>query len=134
MNYFTSAKVNDVSTRSIRHPRHHQLAKDNFSTAISYDDGSLGNLLYTSYGSTKLPKENIEVYCDGVVYIINDFLSLEIYRNSVNKSKSWKVEKGYVEELEEFAKSLLNKTALPISLDELISATEISFNVDKQLS
>lgn len=134
MNYFTSSKPIDVSSKSIKHPRHHQLAKDNFATAITYADGTLGNLLYTSYGSTKLPKEKIEVYCDGSVYIINDFLSLEIYGNSVNKTKSWKMEKGYVEELEEFAKSLLNKTALPISLDELISATEISFTVDKQLS
>ncbi|NPV10178.1 MAG: Gfo/Idh/MocA family oxidoreductase [Ignavibacteria bacterium] len=134
MNYFTSSKPIDVISRSIRNPTHYHFVKDNFSATISYEDGSFGNLIYTSFGSPKLQKEYIEIYCDGNVYIINDFLSLELYENSNKKIKSWKVEKGYLEELEEFAKSLLNKTEIPISLDEIIFATEISFIVDKQIS
>ena len=46
---------------------------DNFSAAITYEDGSLAHLLYTALGPRSgLGKERIEVFCDGEAEPLGD--------------------------------------------------------------
>jgi predicted dehydrogenase len=49
---------------------------DNFAATVTYADGSLASLTYTALGPKNLPKERIEIFCDGDAYIINDFKQL----------------------------------------------------------
>src|SRR5262249_61137996 len=41
------------------------LRNDNFNATATYHDGSLGALTYPALGPKSLPKERIEIFCDG---------------------------------------------------------------------
>ena len=129
-NYFTGTYVERVDISSISPSTEHVSSKDNFIASLKYTDGSACTLIYTALGAPDLAKEYIEIYSDGKTMVIDDFRELKIYGS---KSKGWKgpQNKGHLRELEEFGLSLFNGDAMPIHLDELVSATEISFLIDR---
>lgn len=131
-NFFTSSEVESIDVNAISPATEHISSSDNFVTTIKYSDGSICSLTYTALGSGDVGKEYIEVYCDGKTMIIDDFKELKIYGA---RHKGWKgaQDKGHVSELEELARTIRESGALPISLDELIRATEISLLVDKEI-
>ena len=131
-NYFVGADVESVDVSAISPATEHISFKDNFVATLKYTDGSVCTLIYTALGAAELPKEYIEIYCDGKTLIIDDFKELRVYGS---KAKGWKgsQDKGHLRELEEFAQTVLKGGPWPISLDELVKATEISFLVDEEV-
>jgi len=104
---------------------------DNVVTTVTYQDGSLCTLIYTSLGSKEAAKETIEIYCDNRILTINDYQSLEV---TGGKEKGWqgiRTDKGHVKELQLFADYLKGETSAPISLDELIETTQLTFLIDR---
>ncbi len=53
------------------------ISPQNAAITITYSDGSVGTLIYTSVGDTKTGKERIEVFADGVSAILDDFVTVE---------------------------------------------------------
>jgi len=131
-NYFVGADVESVDVSAISPATEHISFKDNFVATLKYTDGSVCTLIYTALGAAELPKEYIEIYSDGKTLIIDDFKELRVYGS---KAKGWKgsQDKGHLRELEEFAQVVLKGGPWPISLDELVRATEISFLVDEEV-
>ncbi len=106
---------------------------DNFSATVSYADGSVCSLLYTSVGSKSFPKESMDIFADGKVISLTDYKSLSI---SGGKYKGWSSiaqEKGQFEELKALADCLLHQQDWPISLDQQLEATRISFEIERQI-
>jgi len=134
INFFTNSEVLSVKTSSISHPSSALFSKDNFISIIKYTDGSIASLIYTSQGSDKLSKELIEVFCEGEVYIIDDFKSFTSYRKKIKKESSRKIEKGYLEELREFGLHILKGSNLSCNLFDFINATNLSFIIDSQVN
>lgn len=133
-NYLTGSKAKNVIATSITPPAQSKfLAGDNVSTTITFEDGSIANLIYTASGSTKLPKERVEVFCEGKSCVIDDYQNLETY-GCKGSFKSKTTDKGHFQELIEFAETLKAKKTPPISWEECASATEISFEVNQQAS
>lgn len=131
-NYFVGAKVESVDVSAISPATGHILSRDNFVATLKYIDGSVCTLIYTALGAAEVPKEYIEIYCDGKTMVIDDFLELQVYGC---KAKGWKgpQDKGHLQQLEAFGRSARDKNGWPIPLNELVSTTEISFLVDSQL-
>lgn len=130
-NYFTDSAVEKIDVNAVSPKTKNFSPNDNFTATLKYNDGSICTLTYTALGSKELNKEKIEIYFDGKVLIIHDFRNLEIYGSKVKGIESRKIEKGHLEELNEFAKCVRGESALPVPLEQLISATEISFAVDR---
>jgi predicted dehydrogenase/threonine dehydrogenase-like Zn-dependent dehydrogenase len=110
------------------------LRNDNFCATIRYADGSIGNLVYTALGpKTGLPKERLEVFCDGEAYIVDD------YRNVIRCSDSlvlWhaeNTEKGHFEELSQFGEAIIQLKNSPITFEEVIETSGISLHVEDLL-
>jgi len=133
INFITDSVVIEVKTNAISHQSSKQLSKDNFISTLKYADGSVATLIYTSQGSNKLGKELIEIFCDGSVYIIDDFKSLSSYGKFVKKNSSKKIEKGYLEELHEFGSYLIKKEKLSVSIQDFIYSTQLSFLINSQV-
>jgi predicted dehydrogenase len=109
-------------------------ANDNFATTISYSDGSICTLTYTALGSKQHPKERMEIYADGKVITLDDYRSLSV---SGAKSPVWSartIDKGHGAELEALAACLLRGGTWPISLEDQLQATQISFEVERQIT
>lgn len=106
---------------------------DNFSASIRYEDGSLAHLMYTALGpKAGLPKERVEVFCDGEAYIVDDYKSLT---RASDGSVLWSGEqdKGHFEELSRFGDAIASGNESPIPFDELLETTAVALHVEDHL-
>jgi predicted dehydrogenase/threonine dehydrogenase-like Zn-dependent dehydrogenase len=138
-------EVKDICVNSIPVNGKNVVAQDNFASSIRYNDGSLAILTYTSLGDEKLPKEKMEVFASGRVFVLNDYLSLEVYgiRPEELKVPQGKIkdnriilsvqDKGLKQELVELARFMKGETSRIIGFEEVISAMELIFDIQEKL-
>lgn len=118
--YLTGSKVIHVNAQAV--------TKDNFVATMTFEGGSIATLTYTSVGSKEHPKEQLEVFVDGKVLVLNDYKSL----SSPNIQTST-AEKGQKEELIAFAKTIQEGGLWPTPLWQQAQAMEIAFQVEEKL-
>ncbi len=127
------AAVESVQAASIDPKAGQWRRNDNFVATIKYADGSVCTLTYTALGAKAYPKERMEVFADGKIVFLDDYKSVEVHGG---RDKGWTAnapKKGQLEELKALADTLLRRKAWPISLAEQIQATEIAFEVERQI-
>lgn len=122
-----NAKVTDVCTLAAQPAADHLSGADNVATTVRYSDGSVATLLYTALGAVDYPKEQVEIYSDGKVFVLDDFKALRVYGAKVAGWQNAVADKGHLAELEAFARYVQGKAAAPIALDDLIETTQVSF-------
>lgn len=126
--FWTGSKPVDISAKSISPSTKDTLSQDNFVATIKYEDGSICNLLYTALGNKDLPKEYAEIYCDGKAIILDDYRNLTV-KGGQGGMRTFSQDKGHMAELEAFGHAI-KRGVVPIPLDEIFSATEVSFEVN----
>jgi len=124
-NFFTDSEVSEIKEQYI--------SNDNFVATIKYKDGSVCNLVYTALGSKKAPKEKMEIYFDNKIIFLNDYKELSFFGISEKNIKTYIQDKGHFNELNKFAEAIKENSNYIIPLWQLIQATEISFEVEKQI-
>lgn len=128
------APATSINAESIDPGKLPYLRNDNFCATIRYADGSLGNLVYTALGpKTGLPKERLEVFCDGEAYVLDDYRSL--IRASDNQAL-WQddtVDKGHFEELSRFGKAIADGDCAPIPFEELMETSALALRIEDLL-
>jgi predicted dehydrogenase/threonine dehydrogenase-like Zn-dependent dehydrogenase len=112
----------------------HWHRNDNFVATIRYADGSVCSLTYTALGDKNYPKERCEIFVDGKVIYLDDFKSVTVSSRKKPVWSSWTMKKGQLEELQSLADTLQSGGAWPISLQDQIGTTRISFEVERQLT
>jgi predicted dehydrogenase/threonine dehydrogenase-like Zn-dependent dehydrogenase len=93
---------------------------NNIACVISYQDGSVFSLTYTTIGHESFPKERVEVFMDGGVALIDDFKELITAGLGAQGEKVVRANKGQLELLQEFGKLLKGEAGnkdLPTVLD-----------------
>jgi len=133
-NYFTGSTVASVDVRGISRESELPDSKYNFASVLKCADGSVCTLIYTSIGADELGKEYIEIHCGRSSFIIDNFKSLALYGVKGEPWKSRTIQKGHLDELIAFEKCMRGGGALPIPLEELVSATRTSYLVESSLS
>lgn len=68
-------------------------AEDDFMLNMSFVDGSLATLLYSSRGDSRVPKEWLEFHWDGRYARMEDYRKLE--SSGRRSRRSWSVDKGF---------------------------------------
>lgn len=131
--FLTGAKVVEVTAQAIKPTGGYYTHTDNFVTNLRFDDGSVGSLTYTALGSKEYPKEKLDVYVDGKVLAMDDYLELTVTGARQKGVSSRLQQKGHSEELKAFAQCIRQGGEWPIPLWEQIQATDISFQVEKFL-
>jgi predicted dehydrogenase len=128
-NHLVDAQVEAVVAEPLSTQTEGVSSSDNVSATVRYVDGSVCTLFYTSLGEPGVGKEYLEVYVDGKVLVADDFQSLQLYGLS---GKGWRAsgpDKGHRQMLECFARSLAGANPWPIAMEQLVSATRVSFFV-----
>ncbi len=69
---------------------------EDVSALIRFADGSVANLIYTASGTTIYPKERLEIFCGGNVYVLDDFRQLTVRGFRRRDSKNRSGDKGHV--------------------------------------
>jgi predicted dehydrogenase/D-arabinose 1-dehydrogenase-like Zn-dependent alcohol dehydrogenase len=75
---------------------------------LSYPDGDVGEIAYTSLGTSKMGKEYYEAFGNGKSCRMDDFRNFDSYNIPIKVSRFEKSNKGQLQALEEFAWAIRN--------------------------
>lgn len=79
---------------------------DNVLIMLKFASGAIGNIVYSSMGSKKYPKEQLRVLSNGCVYEMDNFIRLKKYGSTKSVKEKLKQDKGIRAEYEYIFKVL----------------------------
>ena len=82
---------------------------DNILITLRFASGAIGNIVYSSMGSKKYPKEQLRVLSNGSVYEMDNFIRLKKYGSTKSVKEKLKQDKGIHAEYEYICKVLRGK-------------------------
>lgn len=132
--FLTASTWLDVNVSRIATTSRYYRTDDNFVATMSYADGSVCTLTYTALGARSYPKERMEIFFDGTVASLDDYKSLTV---SDGRARGWSAEtsrKGQLEEMQALAGALRQGLPWPISLDDQLATTRLSFAIQTALN
>ncbi len=107
---------------------------DQFMLSFTFNDGSIGNVVYTSGGDTALPKERFEAHGDGKSLTMDDFLHSEFYEQGKKTHfNSRKRDKGFHQEVVSFVETVEKGLPSPIRFEDMYAVTRACFLAVKSL-
>ncbi|MBL6952959.1 MAG: bi-domain-containing oxidoreductase [Alphaproteobacteria bacterium] len=68
-------------------PHKSAMLNDNLSVSLTFENGSIANIIYTADGSTAMGKEYVEVFGAGRSAVINDFKELWLHEGDQNTTR-----------------------------------------------
>ena len=131
--YLTDSEVVGIKTSHVKLTDNTHAKNENFTTTITFSDGSVGSLTYTSLGSKRYPKEVFHVYADATVHVLIDYKKLEAFGATIETVTSEEVNKGHFEELQAFVAAIKNGGEWPIPLWQQLQASRIALIVEQQI-
>ncbi len=131
MNFIAGSTPSDISVISLNSGTPSIKSGDNVAVSIKYRNGSVGNLLYTSIGSSAYPKESLYIERNGISVEVDDFRILRSFRGREKKIKLKRQDKGHYREMECLKDTIKNGGQNPIPLKEITIAHETAFVVDR---
>jgi polar amino acid transport system substrate-binding protein len=106
---------------------------DNIGVLLTFQDGSIANLLYLANGDRSVPKEYFEIFCGGSVARLDDFKSLQLSRNRKTEKVTSSFDKGHRCEIESTIEAMKNGSPAPIPFEQLLEVTRATFAVEEAL-
>jgi predicted dehydrogenase/threonine dehydrogenase-like Zn-dependent dehydrogenase len=101
--------------------------EDNVSMTFTFPDGSIGVVDYLANGDKSFPKERLEVFCEGMIAVLDDYVSLTTVKDGRKKVESMAQDKGWKNEMTAFAKAIQRGDEPPIPYEQLIGVTKSTF-------
>ena len=110
--------------------------QDNVLVTLTFPDGSVGTLAYLANGDRAVPKERLEIFCGGMVAILDDFRQLEITlkgRRTVTRLPFGQ-DKGHRAAWSAFVESIRTGGLPPIPYDQLLAVSRAAIQAQAKLS
>ena len=126
------AKVTGISAQAIKPATAHYGRNDNFVATLSFADGSVANLIYTSLGHKAVAKETAELYVDGKIIVLDDYKSLTVHGAGKQSLHTRTQDKGLMEELKRFALGI-QTGEWPIPWWQQLQVSEVAFAVEEMV-
>ena len=104
--------------------------EDNALITLRFSSGAIGNILYTSMGSKKYPKELLRVFSNGSVFELDNYVKLHKYgSNKVTKLKL-KQDKGFTAEYQ-FIADVIKGKQQNLAIEQAFRSHELLINAKK---
>jgi predicted dehydrogenase/threonine dehydrogenase-like Zn-dependent dehydrogenase len=132
--YLVDAPVERVTAHGIGPRGGLYGARDNFVATITFADGSVATLTYTAMGAKDYPKERMEIFVDGQVIALDDYLTLTVTGSRAPGVTLRRADKGQAAELRAFGEAIRDGGAWPIPLWQQLQAMEIAYAVERFLT
>ncbi len=113
--YLDGSELTDVKLSYLFNPAYPD--KDNALITLRFASGAVGNIVYTSMGSKKYPKEQLRVFSNGSVYEMDNYVKMRKYGFSKVMKLKLKQDKGFKAEYEFIADVIMGKTKNTAILD-----------------
>jgi hypothetical protein len=94
----------------------------------------VASLTYTALGPKQgLPKERLEVFCDGEAYVLDDYRCLTRASDGQALWQAAEADKGHFEELKRLGDALAGGGESPISFAEIVETTAVALSIEDLL-
>ena len=134
MHFLTGAITTRVYAEAIESRNHESINEDSIFITLRFSDGSNGSIAYLSEGDKALPKERIEVFGGGKVFVLDDFRHATLYHKArAENLKLRNQDKGQAYEVRAVCDMVLKKKGAPIALDDLAATTRATFRIHESL-
>lgn len=108
-------------------PNNGKYREDNVSMTFTFADGSIGVVDYLANGDKSMPKERLEVFCGGMVAVLDDYVSLSVVKDGKRKEERGAQDKGWRAEMAAFADSVKAGKEAPIPYQQILAVTRSTF-------
>ncbi len=125
LTFLVGAPPVSVSAHAL--PNNGKYSEDNVSMTFTFADGSLGVVDYLANGDKSFPKERLEVSCEGMIAVLDDYISLTMVKDGKKKVESGAQDKGWRAEMAAFAGAIKSGVRAPIPYEQLIGVTKSTF-------
>ncbi len=110
------------------------LNSDNVVIALKFEDGSVGNIIYSASGDRAFSREQIEIFCEGNTIVLTDYIKTTFYfKGKKNSYKTFNQQIGYNEELQHFFNIIKGKDKPRLLPDEIFRSTLTVFKINEAL-
>jgi predicted dehydrogenase len=108
---------------------------DTLSLTLSYPDGSTATVVYAATGDTTYPKERVELFCEGKVVVIDDFLSLTVVQEGKTRVRRLpRIDKGHADEMKAFLDLAQGAPATILPFADCVASTAATLKVIQSLT
>jgi len=95
--------------------------KDNCLITLRFQSGAIGNVIYTSMGSKKYPKEQLRVFSNGVVSEMDNYIRMHQYGSVKKMTMKLRQDKGIRNEYEHIYKVLKGEAENTVIKDTFVN-------------
>ena len=97
--------------------------EDNVSIQLTFENGSIGTVNYLANGDKAYAKERVEVFGGGRIAVLNDYRSLETWKDGEHKQdrSALRQDKGHAGSWKAFLDAAHNGKKIPITAEEIFS-------------
>ena len=128
--FLVGEPIVSVQARRVGDTASEQITEDKAVIILGFADGSFGTVHYLANGPSSFPKERIEVFCQGRVLQLDNFIKLKGYNwPSFSKQNLWRQDKGQSQCAAAFVEALKSGTEAPIQCEELFEVARVSIEV-----
>ena len=134
MQFLTKSNPIRVYAERISGNNRTSLNSDNVVIAIKFEDGSVGNILYSASGDKAYSREQVELFSEGKTIVIEDYKKTDFHYSGKRKTfKTFNQEMGYREELQAFFDIIKGKTETILTPEEIFISTRTVFKINESL-
>ena len=94
---------------------------------FTFPDGSIGVVDYLANGDKSFPKERVEMFCGGMIAVLDDYVSLVTVKDGKKKVERIAQDKGWKNEMIAFSKAIREGGEPPIPYEQIIGVTKSTF-------
>jgi predicted dehydrogenase/threonine dehydrogenase-like Zn-dependent dehydrogenase len=118
----TSTSVNAAST----------VTRDNLVAVLKYPNGSVANLTYSALGNRSMDRERLEVFGQGMAFVLDDFKTLTIHERLRSRViRLGKMDKGHRTEISELERLVRGAPSTLITFEDAVASTKTTFLAEK---
>ena len=96
--YLDGSRLADLKVTYASNPAYPK--RDNACITLRFESGAIGNIIYTSMGSKKYPKEQLRVFSGGTVMEMDNYVRLTRYGENKTGKTEVRQDKGFAAEYE----------------------------------
>ncbi len=131
MSFLSNSEVESISSVALNSQKELPIKNDNTILNMKFKDGSIGTLSYLSNGNKSYPKEQMNLFCEGKVFELDNYKRVNAYGS--NGMKKLSQDKGHKDEMIGFIENIKSSNYSLISLKSLVNTTLTTFAHVKSL-
>jgi predicted dehydrogenase/threonine dehydrogenase-like Zn-dependent dehydrogenase len=130
MQFLAGAPPTLVYAAAVAGGKGNVIREDSVLITLQFGDGSNGMIAYLAEGDRALPKEQLEIFAEGQVFIIEDFRNARLYAGGREKKETLRRQnKGQTAETLVACAVVAEGNPAPITLQELEATTRATFRI-----